>query len=93
MDTIDYYKILGVSKDAKEYEIKKQYRKKAIRWYPNKQLPNYNEDNWKQISDAYEVLMDCNLREIYDKQGFDAVKKCQSANQINFDDFQKIFKF
>jgi len=65
MNTIDHYQILGVSKDAKECEIRKQYKNKAIRWHPNKQLPNDNEDNWKQISEAYEVLMNYNLREIY----------------------------
>lgn len=55
----DYYKILGVSKDASEQEIKKAYRKLAVRWHPDKNKDGEEGDEkFKEIGEAYETLMD-----------------------------------
>lgn len=55
----DYYKILGVSKDASEQEIKKAYRKLAIQYHPDKNRDNPgNDEKFKEIGEAYETLID-----------------------------------
>lgn len=55
----DYYKILGVSKDASEQEIKKAYRKMAIQYHPDKNRDDpTGEEKFKEIGEAYETLID-----------------------------------
>jgi DnaJ homolog subfamily C member 7 len=55
----DFYKILGVSKDASEQEIKKAYRKLAIQYHPDKNRDGEgNDDKFKEIGEAYETLID-----------------------------------
>ena len=53
----DYYKILGVSRSATHYEIKKAYRKLALKYFPDK-LPVGAEEEFKEIREAYDVLSD-----------------------------------
>lgn len=72
MERKDYYEILGVSKDASEDEIKKAYRKLAIKYHPDK-LANASEkerqegeNKFKEISEAYEVLSNSDKRYQYD---------------------------
>ena len=70
INTMDYYKILGVNKDADENEIKKAYRKLAIKYHPDKNLGNKEaEEKFKEINEAYEVLKDPNKRKQYDQFG------------------------
>lgn len=70
----DYYKILGISKDASQEEIKKAYRKNAIKYHPDKNAgDSAAEKKFKEISEAYEVLSDEKKRQIYDQYGADAV--------------------
>ncbi len=70
-DPNDYYKILGVNKDASEGEIKKAYRKLALKWHPDKNPNNREEaeEKFKKINEAYSVLSDKNKRRQYDRGG------------------------
>ena len=68
---VDYYDILEVPRNSPASEIKKAYRKLALKWHPDKN-PNCQEDatkKFKEISEAYEVLSDEKKRGIYDKYG------------------------
>ncbi|AFD07466.1 DnaJ C-terminal domain-containing protein [Solitalea canadensis] len=70
MDYKDYYKILGVDKSATEAEIKKAYRKLAIKYHPDKnQGDKASEEKFKEVSEAYEVLGDKEKRTKYDQFG------------------------
>lgn len=68
---VDYYKTLDVPRTATEAEIKKAYKKLALRWHPDKNPDNPEESNrrFKEISEAYEVLSDEKKRRIYDQYG------------------------
>jgi molecular chaperone DnaJ len=63
----DYYEILGVSKDASADEIKKAFRRKAVELHPDKQ--GGDEEKFKEINEAYEVLKDSSKRQRYDQFG------------------------
>ena len=67
----DYYKILGVSKSSDEKELKKFYQKLQLKWHPDKNQDKVElaEDNFKKISEAYEILNDPEKRLIYDQFG------------------------
>lgn len=63
----DYYDILGVNKNASDDEIKKAYRKAAVKFHPDKE--GGDETKFKEISEAYEVLKDSQKRQRYDQFG------------------------
>ncbi len=70
MEYKDYYKTLGVSKSANQDDIKKAYRKLAIKYHPDKtQGDKAKEEKFKEISEAYEVLGDPEKRKKYDQLG------------------------
>jgi DnaJ-class molecular chaperone len=89
------YKILNVKKDATAGEIKKAYRKLAIKWHPDKNINNKDEANkkFKSISKAYEILSDKEKREIYDNYGEEAVDQMgeHGMGHDPFDIFNSFF--
>jgi len=69
----DYYEVLGVSKNASEDEIKKAYRKLAIKYHPDRNPDDPEaEAKFKEAAEAYDVLHDPQKRQQYDQFGFDA---------------------
>jgi len=71
----DFYQILGVNRDASTSQIKKAYRKLAVKFHPDKN-PDDPEavEKFHDINDAYEILQDDEKREIYDRHGEEGLK-------------------
>lgn len=69
MDFKDYYKILGVKKDASAEDIKKEYRKLARKYHPDVSKDSDAEKKFKEVAEAYEVLKDPEKRKLYDQYG------------------------
>lgn len=70
----DYYDVLGVSKDASKDEIKKAYRRQALKYHPDKNPgDNGAEEKFKEAAEAYEVLRDDQKRARYDRYGHSGV--------------------
>lgn len=83
MEYKDYYKILGVDRSADESAIKKAYRKLAAKYHPDK--PTGDEEKFKEISEAYEVLSDKEKRQMYDQ--FGNTSGFQGGQQFDPNDF------
>src|ERR1035437_6907974 len=66
----DYYEVLGVSREATKEEIKKAYRKQAIKFHPDKNPGDKkSEENFKEAAEAYEVLSNAEKKARYDRYG------------------------
>ena len=88
----DYYEILGVERTAEEVEIKRSYRKLAIKYHPDRNPGNpAAAEKFKEISQAYEVLGDPEKRELYDRYGEDAFKNHGMGGGQGFNDPFDIF--
>jgi hypothetical protein len=74
----DYYNILGVGKDACEDEIKKAYRKMALKFHPDKNNEAGAEERFKEIAEAYEVLSDVDKKAAFDRYGDEALHRGRS---------------
>jgi molecular chaperone DnaJ len=86
----DYYEILGIPKTASQADIKKAYRKLAMQHHPDRNPGNAEaEANFKEASEAYEVLSDDEKRRTYDQYGHDGLKG--RGFDPNFTDFGDIF--
>ncbi|KNE69513.1 hypothetical protein AMAG_14077 [Allomyces macrogynus ATCC 38327] len=70
----DYYKLLGVTKDASEDDLRKAYRKLALKFHPDRNQEAGAKEKFQEISEAYEVLSDSNKRAIYDRYGEEGLK-------------------
>lgn len=77
----DYYSILGVTKTCSQDEIKKAYKKLALKWHPDKNKSSDAIDMFKKIGEAYATLSEPSKREIYDKYGREGLDQ----NGIHFD--------
>jgi molecular chaperone DnaJ len=91
----DYYEILGADRNASEEEIKKAYRKLALKYHPDKN-PNdkASEEKFKEIGEAYEILMDPQSRAAYDQYGhaaFDSRSRKSSGFHDPGDIFREVF--
>ena len=83
----DYYEVLGVSKNASPEDIKRAYRKLAVKYHPDKNPGNKNaEDKFKEASNAYQVLSDPEKRKIYDLHGHAGVHDSGFQGFTNFDE-------
>lgn len=91
----DYYKTLGVSKDAGEKEIKKAYRKLALKWHPDKNPDSKEEaeEKFKEISEAYDVLSDKEKRSVYDRYGKEGLRAGGGNSGRDFGGFEGFHHF
>lgn len=94
----DYYSLLEVAKDATPEDIKKAYRKQAVKYHPDKNPGDPSaEEKFKQIGEAYEVLKDPEKRSAYDRMGHTAFKSGGRASPGGgtyhdpFDIFREVF--
>jgi len=95
---MDYYERLGVSKDASNEQIKKAYRKLALKYHPDRNKGNKEaEEKFKTISEAYAVLSDKEKRQQYDMYGSDGFQQRYSQEDIfrgsNIGDILREFGF
>lgn len=90
----NYYQILCINKDASEEDIKKSYKKLAIKWHPDKNPDNKEEasEKFKEISEAYQVLSDPEKRKIYDNYGEEGIKNNDFHSNNAFNSADDIFK-
>ncbi|MBZ4659431.1 MAG: dnaJ [Desulfacinum sp.] len=100
--TRDYYEILGVSRNATDEEIKKAYRKLALKYHPDRNPGDKEaEERFKEAAEAYEVLRDPQKRQIYDQYGHEGLKGTGFSGFQGFEDifssfgdiFQEFFSF
>lgn len=93
---VDFYEVLGVKEDATDEEIKRAYKKLAVKWHPDKNQDNKKEaeEKFKAISEAYSVLSDSQKRREYDNskkfgEGFSGFRTGSGRNP--FDIFNEFF--
>ena len=92
MSKKDYYDVLGVSKSASKDELKKSYRKLAMKYHPDRN-PDDSEasEKFKELSEAYEILSDDQKRQTYDNFGHEGVNSSFNSSQGAADAFSDIF--
>ncbi len=89
---LDYYDILGVSREAKEDEIKRAFHKLALKYHPDRNKLPDAEEKFKEASEAYAVLSDPEKRQQYDARGFDGINKQYKQEDIfNQTKFRDVF--
>ena len=84
----DFYEILGVQRNASDDEIKKSYRKLAMKYHPDRNKDDKeSERKFKEVSAAYEILKDSEKRSAYDQYGHDAFRQGGMGGGQGFGDF------
>jgi molecular chaperone DnaJ len=93
MSDKDFYQILGVDRTASDAEIKKAYRKLAVKYHPDKNPNDQSaEEKFKEISSAFDILKDPEKRAKYDQFGHDAFRGGASSGGVDpFDLFRDVF--
>ncbi len=93
MEKRDYYEVLGIQKNATEEEIKKAYKKQAIKYHPDRNPGNKEaEEKFKEAAEAYEVLHDPQKRAQYDRFGFNGLNQNGfSGGGMDMDDIFSMF--
>ncbi len=92
----DYYEVLGVDKKASEDEIKRAYRRMAIKYHPDKNPGNKEaEAKFKECAEAYEVLSDAEKRRQYDQYGHEGLRGTgmHDFSRMNVEDIFSMFGF
>src|SRR2546430_3521389 len=89
----DYYEVLGGARGAHEDEIKRAYRKLAVKFHPDKN-PNdpHAEEKFKELGEAYDVLIDADKRAAYDRYGHAAFSQGAGGFGGGFHDPFDIFR-
>ncbi len=90
---LDYYEVLNVSKNASKKEIKRAYRKLALKYHPDRNKSPEAEEKFKEISEAYAVLSDNEKRMQYDQFGHEGISSKYTRDDIfRGADFDRIFR-
>ena len=88
----DYYEILGVGRDVDDGTLKKNYRKMALKYHPDRNPDDQEaEDNFKEAAEAYEVLSDPKKRQVYDQYGHRGLENQGFSGAGGFDDIFSSF--
>jgi molecular chaperone DnaJ len=89
----DYYEVLGVNRDASDDDLKRSYRKLAMKWHPDRNPDNPKaEDYFKEAKEAYEILSDANKRAAYDQYGHAGVDpSAATGGNTGFTNFSDAF--
>src|SRR5438270_13318047 len=89
----DYYEVLGVGRSTSAEEIKRSYRKLAVKFHPDKNPDDpHAEEKFKELGEAYDVLMDGDKRAAYDRYGHAAFAQGTAAGRGGFHDPFDIFR-
>src|SRR4051794_39344910 len=89
----DYYEVLSISRSASEEEVKRAYRKLAVKYHPDKNPDDpHAEEKFKEIGEAYDVLMDADKRAAYDRYGHAAFAQGGGGFRGGFHDPFDIFR-
>ncbi|KAG7344239.1 DnaJ C terminal domain containing protein [Nitzschia inconspicua] len=94
----DFYRLLGISRDAAKKDIKKAYRQKSLEFHPDKNKEEGAAEKFAEINRAYEVLSDEEKRKIYDRHGEEGLKQHEAREAGGgggggFDPFEQFFGF
>ena len=88
----DYYEVLGVARDASADEVKRAFKKLALRYHPDRNPDDRKgaEERFKEVAEAYEVLSDAEKRQRYDRYGHEGLR---GTGFREFASFEDIFSF
>ncbi|MGB1749850.1 MAG: DnaJ domain-containing protein, partial [Dehalococcoidia bacterium] len=83
----DYYEVLGVSRDATAEDLKKAFRKQALKYHPDRNKEEDASDRFKEVNEAYQVLSDPERKAQYDRFGHDGLNGSAGRGFDGFEGF------